>query len=147
MGARPWIDWNMSYQLHIVPPAFVGRAWMDGASQLGKACDTSGGEITGDQLKMILARGERTLIRIDRDGQTAGWAVTRIDQLPNVRALHVCELHAPGGHWAACFDLLADMARANGCTEMRCSAKPAQARLYQRHLPWVPLYQTLKVDL
>lgn len=147
MGARPGTDGNMTYQLQIVPPAFVGRAWMDGASQLGKACDTSGGEITGDQLKMILARGERTLIRIDRDGQTAGWAVTRIDQLPNVRALHVCELHAPGGHWAACFDLLADMARASGCTEMRCSAKPAQARLYQRHLPWVPLYQTLKVDL
>ena len=137
----------MTYQLHIVPPAFVGRAWMDGASQLGKACDTSGGEITGDQLKMILARGERTLIRIDRDGQTAGWAVTRIDQLPNVRALHVCELHAPGGHWAACFDLLADMARANGCTEMRCCAQPAQVRLYQRHHDWVPLYQTLKVDL
>jgi hypothetical protein len=137
----------MTYQLQIVPPAFVGRAWMDGASQLGKACDTSGGEITGDQLKMILARGERTLIRIDRDGQTAGWAVTRIDQLPNVRALHVCELYAPGGHWAACFDLLADMARANGCTEMRCSAKPAQVRLYQRHHDWVPLYQTLKVDL
>jgi hypothetical protein len=137
----------MTYKLQIVQPAFVDRAWRDGAHQLSKACDTSGGEITGDQLKMILARGERTLIRIDRDGQTAGWAVTRIDQLPNVRALHVCELYAPGGHWAACFDLLADMARANGCTEMRCSAKPAQVRLYQRHLPWVPLYQTLKVDL
>ena len=137
----------MTYKLQIIPPAFVARAWKDGAHQLAKACDTSGGEITGDQLKLILARGERSLVRIDLDCHTVGWAVTRIDQLPNTRALHVCELYAPGGHWAACFDLMADMARANGCMEMRCSAKPAQVRLYQRHHAWVPLYQTMKVDL
>lgn len=137
----------MTYKLHIVPPSFVALAWKDGAHQLTKACDTSGGEITGDQLKLILSRGERTLLRIDLDGVAVGWAVTRIDQLPNTRALHISDLYAPGGHWAACFDLLADMARANGCVEMRCCAKPAQARLYQRRLPWVPLYETLKVDL
>ena len=137
----------MTYKLQIIPPAFVARAWKDGAHQLAKACDTSGGEITGDQLKLILARGERSLVRIDLDGQAVGWAVTRIDQLPNTRALHVCELYAPGGHWAAGFDLMANMARANGCVEMRCSAKPAQVRLYQRHHAWVPLYQTMKVDL
>lgn len=137
----------MTYKLHIVPPAFAVRAWKEGAHQLAKACDASGGEITGDQLKLILARGERTLLRIDLGGSAVGWAVTRIDQLPNTRALHISDLYAPGGHWAACFDLLADMARASGCVEMRCCAKPAQARLYQKRHPWVPLYQTLKVDL
>lgn len=137
----------MTYQLQIIPAAFVDRAWRDGAHQLSKACDTSGGEITGDQLKLILARGERTLLRIDLDGVAVGWAVTRIDQLPNTRALHISDLYAPGGHWAACFDLLADMARANGCMEMRCCARPAQARLYQRALPWQPLYTTLRVKI
>ena len=137
----------MSYQLHIVPPAFVDRAWKDGAHQLAKACATSGGEITGEQLKLLLSRGERSLLRIDLDGQAVGWAVTRIDQLPNVRALHICELYAPGGHWAACYGLISDMAKANGCTELRCSAGPAQMRLYQRHVPLEPLYTTLKVDL
>ncbi len=137
----------MSYQLHIVPPAFVDRAWKDGAHQLAKACATSGGEVTGEQLKLLLSRGERCLLRIDLDGQAVGWAVTRIDALPNVRALHVCELYAPGGHWAHCFDLLADMARASGCSEMRCSAGPAQARLYQRRLPWKPLYTTMSIEL
>lgn len=137
----------MTYQLRIVPAAFVGRAWADGAHQLAMACETSGGEITGDQLKLLLCRGERDLIRIDLDGQAVGWAVTRIDQLPNVRALHVCELYAPGGHWTACYDLLADMARGNGCSEIRCSAKPAQCRLYQRHQPWQPLYTTMRIVL
>ncbi|MDR3005269.1 MAG: hypothetical protein LBV14_13680 [Acidovorax sp.] len=137
----------MNYQLRIVPATFVGLAWADGANQLAKACETSGGEITGDQLKLLLCRGERDLIRIDLDGQAVGWAATRIDQLPNVRALHVCELYAPGGHWLPCCELLADMARSNGCTELRCSAKPAQQRLYQRHLPWEPLYTTMRMPL
>lgn len=137
----------MKYQLQIIPAAFVDRAWKEGASQLAMACETSGGEITGDQLKLLLSRGERDLIRIDLDGQAVGWAVTRIDQLPNVRALHICELYAPGGHWLDCSEQLASMARANGCTEMRCSAKPAQVRLYQRHLPWEPIYTTLRMPI
>lgn len=137
----------MNYQLRIVPAAFVGLAWADGAHQLARACETSGGEITGDQLKLLLCRGERDLIRIDLDGQAVGWAATRIDQLPNVRALHVCELYAPGGHWLPCCELLADMARSNGCAELRCSAKPAQQRLYQRHLPWESLYTTMRMPL
>ena len=137
----------MKYLLQIIPPAFVDRAWKEGASQLAKACDTSGGEVTGDQLKLLLSRNERTLIRIDGDGEPVGWAVTRIDQLPNVRALHVCELFAPGGHWHECHEMLKDMAKASGCSEMRCSAKPAQCRLYQRHQPWQPLYTTMRIVL
>ena len=137
----------MTYQLQPIPAQFVGQAWKEGAHMLAKACDASGGEITGDQLKMLLMRGERSLLRIAKDGQCAGWATVRIDQLPNVRVLHITDLYAPGGHWQACFDLLADMARANGCTQMRCCAGAAQQRLYMRHLPWQPVYTTLKVDL
>lgn len=137
----------MTYQLQIIPAAFVGRAWKEGAGNLSKACDTSGGEITGDQLKLLLMRGERQLIRIDQDGQPVGWASTRIDTLPNVRALHICALYAPGGHWVPCFELLSDMAKASGCDEMRCSAGAAQQRLYQRDLPWEALYTTLRVTL
>lgn len=137
----------MTYKLQIIPAHFVDQAWREGAHMLSKACDASGGEITGDQLKMLLSRGERVLLRIDQDGACVGWAVTRIDQLPNVRVLHITGLYAPGGHWAACFELLADMARANGCVEMRCCAGQAQQRLYMRKLPWKPVHTTLKVDL
>lgn len=137
----------MKYDLQIIPTHFVNKAWVDGAHLLSTACDASGGEITGDQLKMILTRGERQLLRIMGDGVCVGWACVRIDQLPNTRALHVCGLYAPGGHWVACFEQLAAMARAQGCIEMRCSAGPAQARLYRQKLPWQPLHTTLKVDL
>lgn len=130
-----------------VPPTHVDRAWKDGAYHLGEACDTSGGEITGDQLKMILSRGERTLVKMQRDGRTAGWGVIRADQLPNVRVLFVTDLWAPGAGFGEFFQELKKYAEANGFLEIRCAAQPAQARLYQARCGFEPVYQVLRVSL
>lgn len=134
-------------QLLHVPPTHVDKAWRDGAHHLAEACATSGGEITGDQLKLMLSRGERTLLAMQRDGATVGWAVIRIDQLPNVRAVHVCELYAPHGGFEQFFDALRVIADAQGCSEIRCSAKPAQARLYRMRCGFEPIYETLRVRI
>lgn len=130
-----------------VPPHFVDREWRMGAHQLSKACDASGGEVTGDQLKLMLMRGERALARIVKDGQAVGWIALRIDQLPNVRALHVCELYAPGAMFEECWEQLKGFAAGNGCTEIRCAAKEAQARLYRMRFGFEPVYTTLRVSL
>lgn len=133
--------------LKLVPAHMVDVEWKAGACALSKACDTSGGEITGDQLKMILSRGERSLLAILDGDKAVGWLVIRIDQLPNVRALHVCELYAPGAMFDECWGQLKDFAKANGCTEVRCSAKEAQARLYRMRFGFEPVYTTLRVSL
>ena len=130
-----------------VPPHFVDREWRTGAHHLSKACDASGGEVTGDQLKLMLMRGERALARIVKDGQAVGWIALRIDQLPNVRALHVCELYAPGAMFEECWGQLKGFAAGNGCTEIRCAAKEAQARLYRMRFGFEPVYTTLRVSL
>jgi len=130
-----------------VPPHFVDREWRAGAFKLAEACATSGGEVTGDQLKLMLMRGERALARVVKDGQAVGWLALRIDQLPNVRVLHVCELYAPGAMFAECWDQLKAFASGNGCTEIRCAAKPAQARLYRMKFGFEPVYETLRVSL
>lgn len=126
---------------------FIDKAWKEGADCLAEACDESGGEITGSQLKMILSRGERTLIRMDNDGQTVGWGAVRVDQLPNLRALHVTNLVAPHGHFEQFFSEIKAMAASLGCSEVRCSAKPAQARLYRMKCGFVPVYETMKVEV
>lgn len=126
---------------------FIDKAWKEGADCLEAACEESGGEITGSQLKLILSRGERTLIRMDRDGQTVGWGAVRVDQLPNLRALHVTNLVAPHGHFEQFFTEIKAMAASLGCSEVRCAAKPAQARLYRMKCGFVPLYETLKVEV
>ncbi len=131
--------------LSIVQPQFVDRAWRDGASSLAEACKTSGGEITGDQLKLILSRGERTLVALMDEGKPVGWGCWRIDQLPNVRVLHCTDLVAPGAHFERFFFALKEAAAAMGCSEIRCCAKPAQARLYKMKLGMEPIYETLRI--
>lgn len=131
-------------QLIIIPPTHVDFAWRDGASKLAEACDTSGGEITGDQLKTLLSRGERTLIQMRDEEKIVGWGVTRVDQLPNVRALHVCEMYAPLASFERFFEELKKLALHNGCSEIRCSAKEVQARLYKIKCGFEPLYTTMR---
>lgn len=126
---------------------FIDKAWKEGADCLEAACDESGGDITGSQLKMILSRGERTLVRMDNNGETVGWGAVRVDQLPNLRALHVTNLVAPHGHFEQFFEEIKGMAASLGCSRVRCSAKPAQARLYRMKCGFLPVYETLEVEV
>lgn len=134
-------------ELKQVPVSHIDKAWRDGAHHLAEACAASGGEITGDQLKMILSLGERTLVQMQRDGLAVGWGVVRADQLPNVRVLFVTDMWAPGAAFAEFFDELKKYAEANGFSEIRCAAGPAQARLYQAKCGFEPVYTTLRVKL
>lgn len=120
-------------RLEIVPHTHIDIAWRDGASCLAEACDTSGGEITGDQLKLILSRNERFLVRMDDDGPI-GWGVVRIDQLPNVRVLHITDLVCHNRQFERFFQEIKGWAAKFGCGEVRWSCGDAQARLYQMKL-------------
>lgn len=134
-------------KIFVVPTTHIDVAWKEGAHNLGLACATSGGEITGDQLKMMLSRGERTLVRLDRDDVIVGWGVVGVEQLPNFRTLYAYEMYAPHGHFEEFFNELGAMAKALGCLRLRCAAAPAQARLYRQRCGFVPVYQVLEVEL
>lgn len=133
-------------QLTPVPASHIDLAWKEGASCLAEACNTSGGEITGDQLKMILSRGERTLIRMDAEDGVRGWGVVRVDPLPNLRVLMVTDLVAHNGQFDEFFGAIKEMARALGCSRVRCAAGPAQERLYRMKCGFRPVYQILEVE-
>lgn len=130
-----------------VPSERIDKAWADGASCLAEACKTSGGEITGDQLKMILARGERTLICMRENDETVGWGCVRVDQLPNLRVLHVTDLVAHNGGFERFFTELKAMAERLGCSRVRCSCREAQARLYRMKCGFKPVYTTVEVEI
>lgn len=134
-------------QLVPIQSTHIDAAWKAGACVLAKACDASGGEITGDQLKMILSRGERTLIRMDSDGATAGWGVIRVDQLPNMRVLFITDLVAPHGHFERFFSSIKELAATLGCSRVRCAAKPSQERLYKMKCDFKPVYQIMEVEV
>ena len=132
-------------ELQTVPAIHIDRAWKDGASCLSEACDVSGGEITGSQLKMILSRGERTLIRM-WDGEVRGWGVIRLDQLPNMRVLFITDLVAHNGHFEQFFEAIKQLAREWGCSKIRCAAGKAQERLYRSLCGFKPVYTIIEVD-
>jgi len=134
-------------QLIPVPATHIDIAYANGASCLHEACDTSGGEITGDQLKMLLSRGERSLLEMQTDGKTVGWGVVRIDQLPNVRVLFITDLVAHNGNFEQFFEAIKQLAKDLGCSRIRCAAKEAQARLYRVKAGFKPVYEIMEVTL
>lgn len=128
-----------------IPASHIDYAYRDGAACLSDACDYSGGEITGDQLKMILSKGERTLYAMVEDEKPIGWGVARIDQLPNMRVFFITDLVARGVHFERFLELVKAEAYKMGCSRVRCGAKPVQARIYQHKCGFVPVYEILEV--
>lgn len=118
----------------IVKPNFVDFAWRDGADCLSEACDKSGGEITGSQLKMLCAQGHRILARLDQDDKTVGWACGEIIQKPNVRCFHVTSLVCHNGRYQEAYDEVKAMARATGCSELTWASSESVARLHRMML-------------
>lgn len=132
-----------------IQTTMIDFAWFrDGANQLSEACETSGGEVTGDQLKLLLSRGERTLLRMENDaGEGVGWGVIRVDVLPNFRVLHACEMVAHNANFETYLQELKGIAASLGCLRIRACAKPAQARLYKQKIGMRPVYETLEIQL
>lgn len=133
-------------ELRTVPKSHIDIAWIDGASSLVEATDVSGGEITASQLKMLLAMGDRTLLQM-WDGECKGWAVVKVDQLPNCRVLMVTDLVAHNGDFDKYLPLIKEMAASAGCSRVRCAAKAAQARLYRMKCGFKPVYEVLEVTI
>lgn len=130
--------------LVIVPSRFVDAAWKDGADKLGESCVE---ECTPDQLKMLLAKDERVLVRMDDEGKTVGWGCFFIQTLPNMRVFFVTNLWARNAHFERFYDELKTMADQLGCSRIRFAALPAQSRIFQKKLGATPVYETLEVKV
>lgn len=130
--------------LQPVKQTHIDFVWSDAKDKLAEACED---ECTIDQLKTCLLRGERTLVRLAREEVTVGWGVFRVDQFPNFRASHITNLWARHAHFDEFFESFKQMSRDLGCSRVRCSAKPAQQRIYQHKCGFEAVYTTLEVKL
>ncbi len=126
------------------PSHMIDQLWHGSADALVSAMARNGGECTGDQLKMMLMRGEMLLI-----GSDDLWAAVQHIQHPNRRVLHVyavaCTRDGRGMNDAD-INELAEYARQTGCTALTCSADKAAERLYARY-GFVSQYTTMGIDL
>lgn len=135
-------------KLFQVPVSHIGKAWADGAYNLGEATNHAKREITPDQLKLLLLRGERTLLGIAGDGDIPqAWAAVQIQTLPNIRTLFVYALYAPGSAGPDAFKLLAEYGRANGCETIRGCCIDSIGRLWERRYDAKKLYSTYEIEI
>lgn len=150
MAAHARVDGQLSeimMALLVVPPQFIDRAWKEGASCLAEACEQVD-EITGSQLKLILARGERHLVQMTEDEKIVGWVCFRVDQLPNVRVFHITDMVAHNGHFEQFFDELKQIALSMGCSEIRyCPSSESRARLFKAKAGAELLYSTYRIKI
>lgn len=133
--------------LFVVPAHLALRAWADGAHKLSEAMDKAMGEVTADQLKMMLARGERQLIGIESSGDVVAWFAVVVDQLPNVRALYIYAAWAPGAVNAEVFAPLAQFARDSGASEIRGASSDAIMRIWRAKLGAEKLYNVFRIGV
>ena len=126
------------------PATVIDQLWTGDADALTTAMARNGGECTGDQLKMMLMRGELLLI-----GSDDLWAAVQHIQHPNRRVLHVyavaCTRDGRGMNDADIAELR-EYARQTGCTALTCSADKAAERLYARY-GFVSQYTTMGIEL
>lgn len=126
------------------PPHMIDALWHGNADALATAARRSGGEWTGDQLKLMLMRGELLLI-----GSPDLWAAVQVTQHPNKRVLHihsvVCTIDGNGINDADIAELC-DYARQIHCTAVTCAADKAAERLYARY-GFQPQYTTMGINL
>lgn len=132
-------------ELVLVPATHIDQAWRDGAHKLSEACDRVD-EVTADQLKLILARGEQTLVALQDGERFRGWAVINFEQLPNKRVLFIYSLYAPGvtDEFTA---LLVELAGKSGCSALRASVDNANKRLWERKINVRHVYSVMEYPI
>lgn len=133
--------------LFVVPHHLVMSAWRNGASRLAEATDKAMGEVTPDQMKMLLARGERQLIGIEDGGAVLAWFAVTVEQLPNVRVLYIYAAWAPGSVTADVFAPLAGFARDAGASEIRGASNDAIMRIWRSKLGAEKLYNVFRIEV
>lgn len=133
--------------LFVVPTHLALKAWSDGAHKLTEAIEKAKGEVTPDQLRMLLARGERQLIGIEDGGTVLVWFAVTVEQLPNVRVLYIYAAWAPGAVTAEVFAPLADFARDAGASEIRGASNDAIMRIWRAKLGAEKLYNVFRIEV
>ena len=118
--------------VQIVLPNNVYHVWEDVKSYLEASINVSGGDFTLDQLKLLLGRGEQTLLVSVNDNSKINGAMTvEFINYPNNRVMHITALGGNGIVNDETFSQVESWARMQGATKASAWAQEAQARLYK----------------
>lgn len=118
--------------VQIVAPNNIYTIWDEVNSYLDASINVSTGDCTLEQLKLLLVRGEQTLlVSVDENNKLNGAMAVEFKNYPNSRVMFITTLSGNGIVNDQTFSQVEDWARMQGATKVSAWAQEAQARLYK----------------
>ena len=118
--------------VQIVAPNNIYHVWEDIKEYLNASINVSGGDFTLDQLKLLLVRGEQSLlISVNKNNKINGAMTVEFINSPNARTMFITALGGIGIVNDETFSQVETWAKMQGATKASAWAQEAQARLYK----------------
>ena len=118
--------------VQIVAPNNIYNVWSDVDSFLNASINTATGDCTLEQLKLLLVRGEQTLlVSVNEQGKINGAMTVEFQNLPSNRVMFITALGGNGIVNEGTFSQVESWARMQGATKVSAWAQESQARLYK----------------
>jgi len=118
--------------VQIVVPNNIYSVWEDIKEYLNASINVSTHDCTIEQLKMLLIRGEQTLlVSVNNDSKINGAMTVEFINYPNNRVMHITALGGNGIVNDETFSQVEAWAKMQGATKASAWAQEAQARLYK----------------
>ena len=118
--------------VQIVASNNIYSVWENVKSYLEASINVSGSDCTLEQLKLLLVRGEQTLlVSVDKDNKLNGAMAVEFINHPNSRVMFITTLGGSGIVNDETFSQVETWARMQGATKVSAWAQEAQARLYK----------------
>ena len=118
--------------VQIVAPNNIYNVWEDIKEYLNASINVSGGDFTLDQLKLLLVRGEQSLlVSVNENNKINGAMTVEFINNANARTMFITALGGSGIVNDETFSQVETWAKMQGATKASAWAQEAQARLYK----------------
>lgn len=134
--------------VQIVAPNNVYHVWEDIKEYLNASINVSGGDFTLDQLKLLLVRGEQSLlISVNKNNKINGAMTVEFINSPNARTMFITALGGSEIVNDETFSQVETWAKMQGATKASAWAQEAQARLYKLKANFNTVRMVVEKDL
>jgi len=134
--------------VQIVAPNNIYNVWADVESYLNASINVSGGDFTLDQLKLLLVRGEQTLlVSVNENNKINGAMTVEFINNANARTMFITALGGSGIVNDETFSQVETWAKMQGATKASAWAQEAQARLYKLKANFNTVRMVVEKDL
>jgi hypothetical protein len=134
--------------VQIVAPNNVYHVWEDIKEYLNASINVSGGDFTLDQLKLLLVRGEQSLlVSVDENNKINGAMTVEFINNANARTMFITALGGSGIVNDETFSQVETWAKMQGATKASAWAQEAQARLYKLKANFNTVRMVVEKDL